>query len=144
MEQLVARRAHNPKVTGSSPVPATLKEDALASFFCLGRILALGSQDCTSSYPTSFFHLIFLIMYTVYVLYSRAFDTCYVGYTSDLPSRLLSHNELGTSNWTKRYRPWELIYKEEYSTKRAAVQREKELKSGVGREFIRKNILKDI
>ncbi len=76
-------------------------------------------------------------MYTVYVLYSRAFDTCYVGYTSDLPSRLLSHNELGTSNW-------KLIYKEEYSTKRAAMQREKELKSGVGREFIRKNILKDI
>jgi hypothetical protein len=33
MEQLVARRAHNPKVTGSSPVPATLKEDASASFF---------------------------------------------------------------------------------------------------------------
>ena len=25
MEQLVARRAHNPKVTGSSPVPATLE-----------------------------------------------------------------------------------------------------------------------
>jgi hypothetical protein len=24
MEQLVARRAHNPKVIGSSPVPATL------------------------------------------------------------------------------------------------------------------------
>jgi putative endonuclease len=123
---------------------STLERDASASFFCLGRILALGSQDCTSSYPTSFFHLIFLIMYTVYVLYSRVVDTCYVGYTSDLPSRLLSHNELGTSNWTKRYRPWELIYKEEYSTKRAAMQREKELKSGVGREFIRKNILKDI
>jgi hypothetical protein len=26
MEQLVARRAHNPKVTGSSPVPATLED----------------------------------------------------------------------------------------------------------------------
>ncbi len=25
MEQLVARRAHNPKVTGSSPVPATFE-----------------------------------------------------------------------------------------------------------------------
>ncbi len=25
VEQLVARRAHNPKVTGSSPVPATKK-----------------------------------------------------------------------------------------------------------------------
>ena len=70
-------------------------------------------------------------MYTVYVLYSRAFDTCYVGYTSDLSSRLLSHNELGTSNWTKRYRP-------------CAMQLEKELKSGVGTEFVRKNILKNI
>jgi hypothetical protein len=29
MEQLVARRAHNPKVTGSSPVPATLKKKPL-------------------------------------------------------------------------------------------------------------------
>ncbi len=27
MEQLVARRAHNPKVTGSSPVPATIYGD---------------------------------------------------------------------------------------------------------------------
>jgi predicted GIY-YIG superfamily endonuclease len=36
-----------------------------------------------------------------------------------------------------------LIYREEYSTKGAAMQREKVLKSGVGREFIRKNMLKD-
>jgi len=82
-------------------------------------------------------------MYTVYVLYSRAFDKCYVGYTSDFSSRLRSPHELGTSNWTKRYRPWEIIFKKEYSTKIAAMKREKELKSGVGREFNRKNILKD-
>jgi hypothetical protein len=31
MEQLVARRAHNPKVTGSSPVPATKKETLVKS-----------------------------------------------------------------------------------------------------------------
>jgi putative endonuclease len=65
-----------------------------------------------------------------------------VGYTSDLSSRLRFHNELGTSNWAKRYRPWELIYREEYSTKTAAMKREKELKSGAGWGFIRKNILK--
>ena len=41
MEQLVARRAHNPKVTGSSPVPATLKEDASASFFVSHQGLVL-------------------------------------------------------------------------------------------------------
>jgi putative endonuclease len=65
-----------------------------------------------------------------------------VGYTSGLSSRLRSHNELETSNWTKRYRPWELIYREEYLTKGAALQREKVVKSGVRMEFIRKNILK--
>jgi hypothetical protein len=31
MEQLVARRAHNPKVVGSSPAPATEKVKSLKS-----------------------------------------------------------------------------------------------------------------
>ena len=31
MEQLVARRAHNPKVVGSSPAPATKKVKSLES-----------------------------------------------------------------------------------------------------------------
>ena len=34
MEQLVARWAHNPKVTGSSPVPATKFPDIGRDFFC--------------------------------------------------------------------------------------------------------------
>ena len=34
MEQLVARRAHNPKVTGSSPVPATLERGCFGILFC--------------------------------------------------------------------------------------------------------------
>jgi hypothetical protein len=36
MEQLVARRAHNPKVTGSSPVPATkqLVDHVMVNFLC--------------------------------------------------------------------------------------------------------------
>jgi hypothetical protein len=36
MEQLVARRAHNPKVTGSSPVPATTKYSRLPGFVLVG------------------------------------------------------------------------------------------------------------
>ena len=46
MEQLVARRAHNPKVAGSSPAPATKKEgqQALAFFrFNLKKQPNLGS-----------------------------------------------------------------------------------------------------
>ncbi len=33
VEQLVARRAHNPKVAGSSPVPATRKDKTLSLSF---------------------------------------------------------------------------------------------------------------
>ncbi len=41
MEQLVARRAHNPKVTGSSPVPATkqLVDRFTVNFLCFIGLL---------------------------------------------------------------------------------------------------------
>ena len=76
-------------------------------------------------------------MYNVYVLYSVKYDKIYIGYTSDLKQRLLSHNKLASKGWTVKYRPWELIYKEEYSEKSDAMKREKELKSHRGRDFIR-------
>ncbi len=82
-------------------------------------------------------------MFFVDVLYSRSANKFYVGYTSNLESRLLSHNELGTKDWTKRYRPWELVYTESYQTKSSALKREKELKTGVGREFIQKRLGKE-
>ncbi len=39
MEQLVARRAHNPKVTGSSPVPATIKDTRNSVLFLFQHML---------------------------------------------------------------------------------------------------------
>jgi putative endonuclease len=75
--------------------------------------------------------------YTVYVLYSERFNKHYVGFTSDLEARIKSHNELSTKGYTKKNRPWKLIYTEEYESKKAAMQREKFLKSGKGREFIK-------
>ncbi len=79
-------------------------------------------------------------MFTVYVLYSERYDKLYIGYTSDLEQRLLSHNKLAKKGWTINYRPWKLIHKEEYSEKRAVMKREVELKSHKGRDFIRKLI----
>ena len=75
-------------------------------------------------------------MFTVYVLYSKDFDKIYIGFTSDLEQRLLSHNELGKKGWTIKFRPWQLIYKEEYSEKSDAMKREKQLKTATGRNFI--------
>jgi putative endonuclease len=71
-------------------------------------------------------------------MYSRSADKFYVGYTSNLESRLLSHNEFGTKDKTKWFRPWELFHTEIYETKSSVLKREKELKTGVGREFIQK------
>jgi len=39
-------------------------------------------------------------MFTVYVLYSPAHDKIYIGYTSNLEQRFLSHNELGKKGHT--------------------------------------------
>ena len=76
-------------------------------------------------------------MFTVYVLYSDRYDKIYIGVTSDLGGRLLSHNELGVKGWTVRYRPWRLLYQEEYESKAQALKREQSLKSFRGRVFIR-------
>jgi putative endonuclease len=75
--------------------------------------------------------------FTVYVLYSQQFNKHYVGFTSDLQSRLLSHNSLATKGFTVLYRPWTLIHTEVFETKSEAMKREKWLKSGVGRAFIK-------
>ena len=75
-------------------------------------------------------------MFTVYVLYSQKFNQIYIGFTSDLPNRFLSHNELATKGHTIKYRPWVIAYTEEYQTKPEAMKREDQLKSANGRKFI--------
>jgi len=76
------------------------------------------------------------MMYIVYALHSPKYDKIYIGYTSNLEQRLLSHNKLGTKGWMIKYRPWEIVHTEEVDSKRKAMKREKQLKSGGGRRFI--------
>jgi putative endonuclease len=77
-------------------------------------------------------------MYTVYILYSISHKKSYTGFTSDLEQRLKSHNELATKGWTVNYRPWELVHMEVFEDKQAAMQHEKFLKSGQGRQQVQK------
>jgi len=79
-------------------------------------------------------------MYTVYVLHSKKFDKIYIGYSSDIESRIKSHNKLATKGWTVKYRPWDIVYTEAYEIKSEAMRRERELKSHRGRDYIRKMI----
>ena len=81
-------------------------------------------------------------MFTVYVLHSRFHDKIYIGYTSNLKQRFLSHNQLGNKGWTIKFRPWVIIHTELFELKSQALLREKQLKSAAGRRFIREHILK--
>ncbi|MDN3584673.1 GIY-YIG nuclease family protein [Mucilaginibacter flavus] len=54
-------------------------------------------------------------MFTVYVLYSPTFNQIYIGYTSNLDNRVLSHNKLATKGHTIKYRPWVIAYTEEFN-----------------------------
>ena len=76
-------------------------------------------------------------MHYVYVLYSEKFNKHYTGRSEDISDRFLSHNEKATKGFTKRYRPWKIILVEEYTTVQEAGKREKWLKSGVGRDYIK-------
>jgi len=75
--------------------------------------------------------------YVVYILFSEKHKKHYTGFTSDTVSRLKSHNELG-KGWTARFRPWKLIFTKEFKSKHEAIGYEKWLKSGTGRDFVKK------
>ena len=75
-------------------------------------------------------------MYKVYILQSESNpEKVYVGLTiKPINERLREHNE-GLSYWTKRYKPWRLIYYEKFYCKNCAEYREGFLKSGMGRKI---------
>jgi putative endonuclease len=54
--------------------------------------------------------------------------------------RLKSHNTLATKGYTIKFRPWIIVYTEDFELKSDAMKREKELKSSRGRNFIREHI----
>ena len=76
----------------------------------------------------------------IYVLKSKKDFKRYIGLTNNLERRLLLHNG-GKVKATKNRRPFELIYFEKFEDRTRAANREKFLKSGKGREFL-KSILR--
>ena len=76
-------------------------------------------------------------MFYVYAISSLNHNYIYVGLTQDITERLNRHNR-GRERTTKFYRPFKLIYTEEVATRPEARIREKYLKSGVGKEKLRR------
>jgi putative endonuclease len=78
-------------------------------------------------------------MFYVYALCSRKDGHLYIGISSDPDKRLKEHNSGMTKSLLHR-RPLEMIYKEACENRVNARKREKTLKSGSGREFLKKFI----
>ena len=77
--------------------------------------------------------------YYVYVLRSRIDKKLYTGYTSDLKKRIELHNS-GKVNSTKYRKPLDLIYFEGCKNQKDATRREKYLKSGNGKIYLRNRL----
>jgi len=79
-------------------------------------------------------------MFYVYVIRSVIYkDQIYIGYTSDLKKRLVTHNH-GGSVHTAKYKPWELIVYFGFPSRETALRCEKYLKTQSGRLFLKKRL----
>lgn len=82
-------------------------------------------------------------MYWVYLLEDQEDKSWYIGYTSDLKRRLKEHlSGYGCYTTKGDNKVWKLIYYEAYLNKEDAEGREKFLKSGSGRRFLKKQLVK--
>ena len=75
-------------------------------------------------------------MYTIYAIKSEKDGRIYVGFSANLDRRLNEHNR-GYVRSTKPFIPWVLIYSEVAESRLEARKREKDLKSGFGKEFLK-------
>ena len=75
----------------------------------------------------------------VYIIRSIKDGKWYSGCTADLRKRLIEHNT-GKSTWTKGRGPFELIYYEAYRDLKDAFVREKQIKSGPGKEYMKRRL----
>ena len=76
------------------------------------------------------------MFYYTYVLKSSKDQKLYIGWANDLKSRIEKHNK-GLVNSTRTRRPLILIYYEAALSKEKAIKREKQLKTGFGRLYIK-------
>ncbi len=79
-------------------------------------------------------------MYFVYLLESVNTGKWYIGYTPAWVRKRLEKHNSGAVQSTKAFKPRKLIYYEAYIDRKDATGREKFLKSGSGRKFLKRQI----
>ncbi len=78
-------------------------------------------------------------MYYTYVLKSTKDKKLYIGFTQDLRTRIKQHDK-GLVKSTKNRGPFMLIYYEACLKEEDAIEREKSLKTGFGRSYLKRRL----
>ena len=82
-----------------------------------------------------------MLFRSVYVLENQNDKSWYIGQTDNLKRRVEEHNSKQGGRTTKiKSGEWKLIYAEAYIDKRDAIGREKFLKGGSGRTYLKKQL----
>lgn len=79
------------------------------------------------------------MFYFTYVLKSEIDNKLYIGWTNDLKKRLEYHKK-GLVEATRYRRPLKLIYYESCLSEKKAILREKQLKTGFGRAYLKRRL----
>ena len=99
----------------------------------LGRGGGTGRPACRQAGALDF-------MTNIYVIKSVNRNYIYIGITNNTKRRVEEHNS-GKSKTTRSYRPFVVLFTEEYQDRPTARKREIYLKSGCGKEWIKANYL---
>jgi len=67
-------------------------------------------------------------------------DSIYIGHTDNLARRWEEHLAGQAADWTKQHKPMQIVHYEECSSRQEAADREKWLKTGYGRKWIKREI----
>lgn len=78
-------------------------------------------------------------MYYTYVLRSKKDGNLYIGWSDNLKHRINEHSN-GLVEATKYRLPVELVYYEACLDKQKAIEREKQLKTGFGRAYLKRRL----
>lgn len=78
-------------------------------------------------------------MFYTYVLKSIKDNILYIGFCADLKKRITEHNK-GLVVSTKNHKPFALVYYEACLDKEKAILREKQLKTGFGRNYLKRRL----